>query len=91
MFAVHPDAQGKGVGSALLKCICNLADRKGDIAYLECTSAKNESFYGNKGGFNVVGDRIKIENSKKFPGDVFEHGLAGMVRPSNAPGSDDGL
>lgn len=49
---VHPDAQGQGIGSALLRPILDRCDTDDIPAYLEATSAGNRALY-ERLGFTV--------------------------------------
>jgi GNAT superfamily N-acetyltransferase len=53
-IAVRPEAQGKGIGGALLRHGLARADREGMPAYLEATSARNAALYARH-EFAVVG------------------------------------
>jgi GNAT superfamily N-acetyltransferase len=53
-IAVRPEAQGNGIGGALLRHGLDRADRERMPAYLEATSARNAALYAWH-GFEVVG------------------------------------
>ena len=53
LLAVSPDAQGAGVGSALLRAGADRADRDGVGLYLETGTEANLAFYGRH-GFEVI-------------------------------------
>jgi GNAT superfamily N-acetyltransferase len=53
--ATDPDAQGKGVATALLAPITERCDREGTVAYLETQNSRNVSFYEHR-GFVVTGE-----------------------------------
>jgi ribosomal protein S18 acetylase RimI-like enzyme len=53
LLAVHPDMQGKGLGTALMQPILNICDREGIPAYLETETESNVRFY-SKRGFKVL-------------------------------------
>ena len=61
VIGVHPDWQGKGVGSALLKPMLERCDREGIPAYLEATSERNLACY-QRHGF-VARDEIRVGDS----------------------------
>lgn len=52
-MAVHPDHQGRGVATLLLKEICRIADEHGQEVYLEATPA-GKKLYLNA-GFEELG------------------------------------
>lgn len=58
LLAADPDAQGRGVGSALLRAGLERADADGTDAYLETGNEANVGFYECH-GFEVVG-RIEL-------------------------------
>ena len=62
-LGVHPDQQGQGIGSALLKPILDRADEEGLPCYLETQTEPNARFY-EKRGFSVIES-----------GDVPSHGV----------------
>jgi GNAT superfamily N-acetyltransferase len=51
---VHPEYQGRGIGSRLLSKICVLADKTGQDVYLEATPAGTKLYLN--AGFQPVGD-----------------------------------
>lgn len=52
-IGVHPDMQGKGLGSALLAPTLARCDREGVAAYLEASSERNAALY-ERHGFRCV-------------------------------------
>jgi ribosomal protein S18 acetylase RimI-like enzyme len=60
-LAVRPEAQGLGVGSALLSSTLAECDRNGTPAYLEATSSDNRRLY-ERHGF-VVTNEISVADS----------------------------
>jgi GNAT superfamily N-acetyltransferase len=54
LTGVDPVAQGRGLGSALLRHALKTCDRDGLPAYLEATSPRNRDLYARH-GFNTVG------------------------------------
>jgi len=54
MFATAPEWQGRGVGSALLRFLGDVADADGVASYLETAGVRNTTFYARKGGFEEV-------------------------------------
>jgi ribosomal protein S18 acetylase RimI-like enzyme len=62
-LACLPAAQGRGVGSALLRHICNLADERGQVAWLETDEPHLPAYYG-KFGFNVVKEYVVAEGTE---------------------------
>jgi ribosomal protein S18 acetylase RimI-like enzyme len=48
-LGVHPAAQGRGLGSALLAPVLDRADRARSAAYLEATSPRNKALYERHG------------------------------------------
>jgi ribosomal protein S18 acetylase RimI-like enzyme len=54
LLAVIPEAQGRGIGSALLRAVLERADREGVPAYLEATGERNRALY-ERHGFVVRG------------------------------------
>lgn len=49
LLAVVPEAQGRGIGSALMAEVLERADREGTAAYLEATSNRNRALYERHG------------------------------------------
>lgn len=54
-LGVSPSAQGRGVGSAMLKETLAPLDANGTVAYLECTTERNAALY-ERHGFAVTGE-----------------------------------
>jgi ribosomal protein S18 acetylase RimI-like enzyme len=54
-LGVAPDAQGKGVGSAILKRTLAPLDRDGTLAFLETTTERNVALY-QRHGFEITGE-----------------------------------
>ena len=54
-IGVHPDRQGQGIGTALLRHMTERLDRKGAPAYLEASSERNHALY-ERHGFDVTGE-----------------------------------
>lgn len=54
-LGVAPSAQGRGVGSAILKQTLAPLDAQGVTAYLECTTERNAALY-KRHGFEVTGE-----------------------------------
>ena len=48
-IGVHPDMQGRGLGSALLTPTLERCDREGVPAYLEASSERNAALYERHG------------------------------------------
>jgi ribosomal protein S18 acetylase RimI-like enzyme len=57
-LGVDPDAQGKGLGSAVLRPVLERCDARGGEAYLESTNPKNHAFYRRQGF--VIGDTVAL-------------------------------
>jgi ribosomal protein S18 acetylase RimI-like enzyme len=55
VLGVEPDAQGAGLGSALLRPMLDRCDRDGIPAYLESSKESNVAFYARH-GFRVTGE-----------------------------------
>ena len=55
ILGTEPDAQGRGVGSALMQPVLDDCDRNGVAAYLESSKESNLAFYGRH-GFRVTGE-----------------------------------
>ena len=49
LLGVHPDQQGRGVGSVLLTDQLRRLDRRGESAYLEATGLRNRALYERHG------------------------------------------
>jgi ribosomal protein S18 acetylase RimI-like enzyme len=49
ILAVVPEAQGRGIGSALMATVFERADREGVAAYLEATCERNRALYERHG------------------------------------------
>ncbi len=58
---VHPDIQGKGLGSALLRPTLDRCDREGLPAYLEASSERSAALY-ERLGFQLTGE-LRIASS----------------------------
>jgi ribosomal protein S18 acetylase RimI-like enzyme len=54
-----PEAQGRGIGSAMMKPVLERCDKEGQAAYLESSKESNIPFY-NRHGFEGTGE-IEIE------------------------------
>lgn len=54
-IGVRPEAQGRGLGGALLAHTLAIADERGEPAYLEATSARSRRLY-ERFGFEVTGE-----------------------------------
>ena len=52
-IGVHPEMQGKGFGSALLRPTLERCDREGLPAYLEASSERNAALY-ERHGFQII-------------------------------------
>ena len=59
-LATHPDWQGQGIASAVMRPILERCDAEGLPAYLEATKEKNVGFY-RQHGFEVT-DRLELPN-----------------------------
>jgi GNAT superfamily N-acetyltransferase len=70
---VHPDMQGKGLGSALLRPTLDRCDREGLPAYLEASSERNAALY-ERLGFQLTGE-LRVGGSPP---------LRLMLRPPNS-------
>jgi GNAT superfamily N-acetyltransferase len=55
LLAVEPAAQGRGIGTALLRAVLDRADADGVPAYLEATSEANRRLY-ERHGFEVAAE-----------------------------------
>ncbi|MGF1646371.1 MAG: GNAT family N-acetyltransferase [Kineosporiaceae bacterium] len=62
MLAVHPDHQGRGLGSALLRFHHRYLDRHGVPAYLEAASDRNVGF-AVRHGYRLAGPPITLPSS----------------------------
>lgn len=60
VLGTDPEAQGKGLGSAVMQPVLDRCDRTGVPAYLESSKESNLPFY-RKHGFEVI-DELKIPN-----------------------------
>ena len=49
LLAVHPDQQGRGLGSALLDAVLPVADSRREHAYLEATTLRSRALYERHG------------------------------------------
>jgi ribosomal protein S18 acetylase RimI-like enzyme len=56
VLGVAPEAQGRGIGCALLRPILDRADAEGVPCYLETDTEPNVAFY-RKSGFEVIGEQ----------------------------------
>jgi GNAT superfamily N-acetyltransferase len=55
MLGMEPEAQGRGLGTALLQPILERCDKQGATAYLESSKQSNIPFYQQR-GFEVTGE-----------------------------------
>ncbi|HEV2061722.1 MAG TPA: GNAT family N-acetyltransferase [Solirubrobacteraceae bacterium] len=58
-LGVAPEAQGRGLGSALLEPMLERCDREGVPAYLESSKERNIAFYGRHG--------FRVTREMRFP------------------------
>jgi len=77
IFATAPECQGRGIGTALLRFLGEVADADGVPTHLETAGTRNTGFYAKKGGFAVV---------HRSPVASFDHegGGVAMQRPPMA-------
>jgi GNAT superfamily N-acetyltransferase len=80
IIATAPECQGRGVGTALLTFLGEVADADGVPTHLETAGSRNAAFYATKGGYHVV---------HRSPVASFDSGLA-MQRPSAGHGGGGG-
>ncbi len=59
ILGVHPEAQGKGVGSALVQHLISCANRDGVPAYVITHKEKNVLFY-EKNGFQLLNKKFSL-------------------------------
>ncbi len=76
-IGVHPDMQGRGLGSALLRPTLERCDRKGLPAYLEASSERNAALY-ERLGFQLTRE-LRVGGSPP---------LRLMLRPPHPRGSE---
>ena len=57
ILGTDPDAQGRGVGSALIQPVLDDCDRNEIPAYLESSNPRNHPFYARH-GFRITGDLV---------------------------------
>jgi ribosomal protein S18 acetylase RimI-like enzyme len=62
MLAVHPDHQGRGLGSALMRFHHRGLDRRGTSAYLEAASDRNVGLYVRH-GYRLAGPPVLLPDS----------------------------
>lgn len=55
LFGVEDDSKGTGAGKALLKTVCDMADREGKEVFVE-SNGKAKNFYMKVGGFESQGE-----------------------------------
>ncbi|MDC7124691.1 MAG: GNAT family N-acetyltransferase [Spirochaetales bacterium] len=60
ILAIHQSGQGKGLGSFLMKTLCQQADKEGKAVYLETQTSENVRFY-QKFGFEILKE-IPVDN-----------------------------
>ena len=80
-LGVSPEAQGRGVGSALMGWLCEVADVEGAAMWLETSGAGHEAFYARKGGF-VAKEKTEVVAKGTKGGTDATMELIGMMRPS---------
>lgn len=66
LLGVHPDLQGRGLGSAMIRAVLDRADREGVPAYLEATSRGNRRLY-ERHGFVVAGELSIVGGPPVWP------------------------
>ncbi|MFF2850733.1 GNAT family N-acetyltransferase [Streptomyces sp. NPDC058001] len=59
LIAVHPDRQGEGLGTALMRPVFDRCDRDGVAAYLEASSERSRELY-EKLGFRFMGRTVDL-------------------------------
>ncbi|KAH0472077.1 MAG: uncharacterized protein KVP18_001289 [Porospora cf. gigantea A] len=77
-FFTNPEKQGRGYGRQMLGAVCAAADKLGVLCYLECSSARNKSFY-EKSGFVALESSTTTEIPEGHPF-VHEGGVHYMFR-----------
>ena len=66
VLGTDPDAQGSGIGSALMRPVLDACDRDEVPAYLESSKERNIDFYARH-GFRVTGELSLPEGPKVWP------------------------
>ena len=64
LLAVVPEAQGQGIGSAMLERVLDRCDREGVPAYLDATSERGKELY-ERHGF-VAGGALRADGAPPF-------------------------
>lgn len=65
LIGVSPDAQGQGIGGALLQPILHRADNQGFPCYLETAEQTNLAFY-EKHGFDILVDEVEPGSGLRY-------------------------
>jgi GNAT superfamily N-acetyltransferase len=66
ILGTDPDAQGRGIGSALLQPTLETCDRDAIPAYLESSKERNVDFYARH-GFRVTGELQMPDGPRVWP------------------------
>jgi len=66
LIGVDPNAQGNGLGGALMRCAVARCDQAGALAYLESSNPLNISLY-ERHGFEVMGEIRGADGPPIFP------------------------
>jgi ribosomal protein S18 acetylase RimI-like enzyme len=72
-IGIRPEAQGRGLGGALLAHTLAIADERGEAAYLEATSSRSRALYARY-GFEVTSEFNALDSPTVW----------GMWRPARA-------
>ena len=64
IIGIHPGAQGRGLGAALLRPTLDETGKQGVAAYLETFTPRNLAFY-RKPGFDTMAEHLEpVTNSR---------------------------
>jgi ribosomal protein S18 acetylase RimI-like enzyme len=66
VLGTDPDAQGRGLGSAVLSAMLEQCDRDGVPSYLESSKERNIDFYARH-GFRVTGEIKLLRGPNVWP------------------------
>lgn len=66
VMGVHPAAQGRGLGSRVIRPMLERADRQGLVCYLETTNERNLPYFGRFGFEPVLHERIAASDGHRL-------------------------
>ncbi|MFF3640258.1 GNAT family N-acetyltransferase [Streptomyces sp. NPDC002564] len=65
LIAVHPDHQGRGLGTGLVAAVLDRCDREGRHAYLEASNRRSRDLYARL-GFAFMGETLDLPDGPRM-------------------------